>query len=568
MKSRNVFIALLGVMWMVGCDGAESGEPIASAGKRPGVEESSAASDELQISGLRALPRMLRVDLIWDWQSDEAVYDVRRADDPDGPFELVENDLPMVHLYSDVLGEPGLTRHYQVRLRSVGGEPVAGEWSDAVSATTTAFETEGFLTEMQEAGFRYFYNFANPVSGLPLEGVKPVDSWGRDMVSAVSTGMSFFNLAVGIERGFISRDQGAERVQKMLRFLKDKVVRFKGAFPHWINGYTGEAIPFSAEDNGADLVETAIIAEGLVFAREYFSGEDPVEKSIRALADGLWRDIQWDEFIKEPGIENVMVWHWSPEHGFSDLPIVGFNESEIAYLLAIGSPTHPIDPVCYWDGWVGGNAQYFNPRVVEGIDGPISLQLASGYGIPMFVMHYSYLGLDPRELPLPEGTLFEEFERATLAQHDYARLNAHRFEGYDRYWGLTASLSPDGYRAHHPVHDDNGTISPTGAISSIAYQPEKVIRMIEEMYLTDGAELWGPFGFYDAFNPTRDWIATGYIGIDVGPIAPMIENYRTGKFWKAFMRAPEIRAAIESYLSDPGNTFIPHEADDEPIKER
>lgn len=560
MKSRNVVMVLSGLIWMMGCDGVKSSEPIGSTTESVVNEVNGAEPVDFQIAGLRALPRMLRVDLLWDWQTDGAVYDVRRAERPEGSFEVLENALPMVHLFSDVLGEADLTRYYQVRLQSIDGKPVEGEWSEVVSATTTPFEIEGFLTEMQEAGFRYFYDYANPVSGLPREGVKPEDSWEPNMVSAVSTGMSFFNLAVGIERGFISREEGAERVATMLGFLKDKAARFKGAFPHWLDGYTGEALPFSAKDDGADLVETAIIAQGLIFAREYFFGDNETEKSIRSMAEELWREIEWDAFIKDPGGENVMVWHWSPEHGFSDLPIVGFNEAEIAYLLGIGSPTHPIDPACYWDGWVGGNPRYFNPRVVEGVEGPISLQLTSGYGIPMFVMHYSYLGLDPRALRLPEGTLFEEFERATLAQHDYARMNAHRFKDYDRYWGLTASLDPDGYRAHHPVQDDNGTISPTGAISSIAYQPEKVVRMIEEMYLTDGAELWGPFGFYDAFNPSRDWIATAYIGIDVGPIAPMIENYRTGKLWRTFMRAPEIQAAIEAYLSDPGNEFIPKEA--------
>lgn len=508
------------------------------------------------ISNLKALPRMLRVDLVWEKKADHAVYEVRRAEKPEGPFETLENPLPMVNVFSDVLGESEITRYYQVRLSSVGNVSKDGEWSEVVSATTIPFEREGFLTEVQEAGFRYYFDYANLGSNLPQEGIKPVDSWGPNMVSAVSTGMYFFNIAVGIEREFITREEGVAHVTKALKFLSEKTERIYGAFPHWIDGYTGEVIPFSDTDNGADMVETAIIAKGLIFAREFFDGDDPQEKMIREISDRLWREIEWDKFIKEPGVENVMIWHWSPDHGFSDLPIVGFNESEIAYLLGIGSPTFPIDPTCYWEGWVGKNADYFNPRIVEGLEGPIKLQLTHDYGIPMFVMHYSYLGLDPRKLPLPEGNLFEEFEQLTLANHDYCRMNSHRYKGYDRYWGLTASLDPDGYRAHHPIHDDNGTISPTGAISSIAYQPEKVILMMEEMYLKEGGKLWGPFGFYDAFNPTRDWVATAYIGIDVGPIAPMIENHRSGKLWEVFMKAPEINKAIDAYLEHPGNTMI------------
>jgi hypothetical protein len=183
---------------------------------------------------------------------------------------------------------------------------------------------------------------------------------------------------------------------------------------------------------------------------------------------------------------------------------------------------------------------------VKGVEGNIPLLLTHGYGLPMFVMHYSYLGLDPKSVPLPNGNLFEEFEKQTLANHDYCKLNPRGYKGYGKFWGLTASLNPDGYLAHEPGENDNGTITPTAAISSIAYQPEKVIRLIEELYLAKGETLWGPFGFYDAFNPTRDWVGTGYIGIDVGPIAPMIENHRTGKLWETFMRAPEIRAALDA----------------------
>jgi hypothetical protein len=500
---------------------------------------------------VEALPRMLRVDLVWPNQGEGLHYEVQRADSPNGPFETLKHITPTVHLFSDYLGEAAITRSYRVRsINPASGD--TGDWSEVASASSTPFEREGFLTEVQEAGFRYFYNYAYPGSHLPREGIKAKDSWDPTAMSAVSTGMYFFNIVVGIERGFITREQGAAHAKVLLDFLNGPTERFYGAFPHWIDGKTGKVRPFSSKDNGADMVETAIIAQGLIFAREYFDGYSVVENSIRQTSDSLWKAIEWDKFIQNPGTdEQVMIWHWTPEHGFSDLPIVGFNEAEICYILGVGSPTFPIAPEVYWDGWVAKNPEYYNPRTVEGLNGPIELKLTWDYGIPMFVMHYSYLGLDPRSVPLQDGNLFDEFTRLTLANHDYAKLNADKFKGYDKYWGLTASLDPNGYRAHHPIHDDNGTISPTGALCSMPYLPKQVIDMMCELYLEKGDTLWGPFGFYDAFNPTLDWVADGYIGIDVGPIAPMIENYRSGKLWYTFMQAPEVHEAIEKIWSHP-----------------
>ncbi|NQY32582.1 MAG: beta-glucosidase [Coraliomargarita sp.] len=499
---------------------------------------------------LEAFPRMLRVDLIWNNVGEGFRYEVQRAPKPNGTFKQVKHITPTVHLFSDYVGKAGVTHYYRVRAIDPKTQ-AASKWSKVVSATTTIFDREEFLTEVQEAGFRYFYNYAYPGSNLPREGIKSEDSWDPEAMSAVSTGMYFFNIAVGIERGFITREEGTAHVADLLRFLDEKTEKFYGAFPHWIDGKTGKVRPFSPTDNGADMVETGIIAEGLIFAREYFDEDNVVEKDIRARADKMWKAIEWDKFIRNPGSENVMIWHWTPQHGFSDLRITGFNEAEICYILGVASTTFPISPEVYWDGWVGGNSAYYNPRQVEAIDGPIDLLLTWDYGIPMFVMHYSYMGLDPRKVPLQDGRLFDEFVRLTQANHDYAQLNPKGFKGYGKYWGLTASLNPDGYSAHHPVHDDNGTITPTGALSSIAYLPEEVIDFMCELYLNEGEKLWGPFGFYDAFNPSRDWYAEGYIGIDVGPIAPMIENYRSGKLWEAFMRAPEIDEALQKIWSHP-----------------
>lgn len=517
----------------------------------PCINSSYAKPSVKKTIELEALPRMLRVDLIWPNMGEGLHYDVERAQKKNGPFSRLEHITPTVHLFSDYIGEAGITYYYRVRcFNPTNG--LTSAWSTTASATSSEFECEDFLTEVQEAGFRYFYNYAYPGSHLPREGIKAKNSWHPKLMSVVSTGMYFFNIAVGIERGFISRAEGAAHVEILLNFLHERVERFYGAYPHWIDGASGKVRPFSSTDNGADLVESGIVAEGLIFAREYFSQDNTTESNIRKVSDKLWKEIQWDKFIQNPQTpDHVLIWHWSPDHGFSDLPIVGFNEAEICYILGAGSPTFAIDPEIYWDGWVAKNTDYYNSRTVEGVNGPIDLLLNHEYGIPMFVMHYSYLGLDPHKIPLKDGNLFDEFTKLTLANHDYAQLNPNGFEGYGKYWGLTASLGPDGYSAHEPVHNDDGTIAPTGAISSIAYLPEPVIDMISELYLNKGDELWGPFGFYDSFNVSRNWNAQGYIGIDVGSIAPMIENYRTGKLWDTFMKAPEVISAIQKIWSHP-----------------
>jgi hypothetical protein len=491
-------------------------------------------------AALEALPRMLRVDLIWEQVDGAHRYEVQRSDSAEGPFETLNNPIPSLFLFADYIGKAGKTYHYRMRADE-------GEWSNIATATTQPYDRDGFLTEVQEAGFRYFYNFAHPTSHLPREGIKAKDSWTMDTISGVSTGMYFFNMAVGIERGFVTRKEAVQHTSIAIKFLAEEADRFQGAFPHWINGQTGKVIPFSNNDNGADMVETAILAKGLIFAREYFNGSNPDEACIRETADSLWKAIQWNKFIHN----EVMVWHWSPNYGFSNLPIVGFNEAEIAYILGVGSPTYSISPHVYWNGWVGKNVNYYNPRMVPGVKSTIHLQLGHDYGLPMFLMHYSYMGLDPKQVPMPNTTLFEVFEQLTLANHDYCKLNTGRFAGYDKFWGLTASLDPDGYKAHEPMHVDNGTISPTAALASMPYQPELVIDMMETMYLQYGEMLWGPFGFYDAFNFSRNWVADGYIGIDVGPIGPMIENHRSGRLWKTFMRAPEINQAIQKIWCDP-----------------
>ncbi len=406
----------------------------------------------------------------------------------------------------------------------------------AGSVPSPAAEVEAALTEVQQAGVRYFWDFGHPVSGLAREG----SNRNPDLCAIGATGMGFFNLIVGVERGFVPRAEAVERLRATLVFLTEEAERFHGAFPHWINGTTGKTIPFSKYDDGADLVETAYLAQGLLALREYFDGIGPAEMRLRDLADRLWREIEWDWFARRTDRGPCLLWHWSPNHQWKkNLPIRGFNECHIVYLLALSSPTHAVEPEYYWEGW--HNPGFGRKREQFGIP----LSLGRGVGPPLFWTHYSYLGLDPRVLSHDGRTYFEHFRDLCRVQVRYARSRSRDFKGYDALWGLTASLGPDGYAAFAPGPRDNGTLAPTAALSSLPYAPKQSIACLRELQRNHREKLWGPYGFRDAFNLTRDWVAPGYLGIDVGPIAPMIENHRSGLCWRTFMKAPEIATGLK-----------------------
>ncbi|MGD0088389.1 MAG: glucoamylase family protein [Planctomycetota bacterium] len=487
---------------------------------------------------VRVLSRHLRVDLLWI-SAPSLRYEVQRANAPEGPFEMLTSVLPSIPVHSDFLGRDDGEYYYRVRsLRALSKKepPVYSAWSGVLKGRPARADAEGLLTEVQEASFRYFYDCGHPVSGLAFEGLER----GPDLCSIGATGMGLFTLAVGIERGFVTRQAGAQRILKIFSFLQEKVERFYGAFPHWPNGTTGKVIPFGPDDDGADLVETAFLAEGLLFLREYFAGGDSVETEIRKRADTLWREIEWDWFAKEDQRGAILLWHWSPVHGFKkNMPVRGFNECQIVYLLALASPTHAVDPKFYWSGWE--HARYAQKRIEFGI----TLQLHHGLGPPLFFTHYSYLGFDPRALEYQGRSYFDHFRDFALVQIKYAESKRDTFAGYGPLWGLTASYNPDGYKAHAPGSQDDGTIAPTAALASMPYVPEQSRACLTEMYEKHGRRLWGPFGFYDAFDFSKNWVAGGYLGIDVGSIAPMMENSRTGFCWKTFMKAPEIQPVIK-----------------------
>ncbi|MBT3287265.1 MAG: beta-glucosidase [Victivallales bacterium] len=484
---------------------------------------------------LRAAGHHLRIDLMWRAE-DAQCFEIWRADRATGPFQLIR-ERHFLSVFTDFIGRDGITHHYRVRPVAAGEATLP--FSETVAGTSQAEDDEAFLTGVQEAGIRYFYDFAHPISGLAREwGYNDARPHARTICAIGATGMGMLNLVVGLERGVLPAKGTKALVLKMLRFLDEDTERFDGAFSHWMDGNSGKALPF-AKIGGADIVETAFLMQGILVLREYFTDGDAVSREIRQRADALWRAVEWDKFA-DP--RQRLYWHWPVPEGKHGMRITGSNEGHLPYLLAVASPSHPAPPEVYHSGWVGTH-QVLNKRYYD-----VPLEVGRPHGFPLFWTHYSYLGFDPRGIrDRHVADYFEHHRRVARIHYLYALDNPKKFKGYGaECWGLTSSSGPKGYGGWTPVRHDNGTIAPTAALSSMPYAPVEALAMLKGLYRDQGGELWREFGFMDAFNPTENWVAPLWIGIDVGPIAPMIENHRTGLCWRLFMQAPEVRKAIRT----------------------
>jgi hypothetical protein len=392
------------------------------------------------------------------------------------------------------------------------------------------------LTLVEQQTLKYFYDFGHPVSGLARER----NSSG-DVVTTGGSGFGIMALIVGIQRNFITRAQGLSRMDTIVNFLSTKAQRFHGAFPHWMNGITGAVVPFSPNDNGADLVETSYMMQGLLTARQFFNGSDPDETTLRTNINGLWSAVEWNWF-RQNG-QNVLYWHWSPAFNFIiNQPINGWDEAMIVYALAASSPvdSNRIPKIVYDNGWaLNGNIK--NGNTYFGI----KLPLGEPYGGPLFFAHYSFLGINPNNLTDTYADYWQQNQNHSLINFNYCVTNPANYNGYSNAcWGLTASDEQNGYSAHSPTNDD-GVISPTAAISSLPYTPVESMNALRLFYYKLGDKIWGQYGFKDAFNLTNIWFADSYLAIDQGPEIIMIENYRTGLLWNLFMSCPEIKTGMK-----------------------
>lgn len=404
------------------------------------------------------------------------------------------------------------------------------------------------LDIVQKQTFQYFWDGAEPTSGLARERFHADNIYPENDKSTVTSGGAGFgvmSILVGIERKFISKTEGRERLEKIVHFL-ETADRFHGAWPHWWNGETGKVKPFSPNDDGADLVETSYMVQGLLCARQYYKDGDSTEKKLAQRIDKLWKDVEYDWFRNG---KNVLFWHWSPGKGWKmNFQVHGYNECLIMYILGVSSPTHGVPVEVYNEGWAENGFIKFDTSFYGY---KLQLRRQGGantvMGASLFWSQYSYLGLDPHGLKDQYADYWKENVNQSMINYTWCVTNPKKYKGYGaNNWGLTASYSIDGYAAHAPGNEnDLSVISPTAALSSFPYTPTQSMAAMKHWYYDMKDKLWGPYGFYDAFSEKANWYLPRYLAIDQGPAVVMMENYRSGLLWKLFMSCPEIQQGLK-----------------------
>lgn len=394
------------------------------------------------------------------------------------------------------------------------------------------------LDKIQQQTFKYFWDFGHPVSGMARER----NSSG-ETVTTGGTGFGIMAIVTAVNRGFITRTEGRDRVLKITNFLTTNCTRYHGAFAHWVNGTSGATIPFSANDNGGDLVETSLLMQGLITARQYFSLADITETDLRNKINALWYGVEWNWYRQNN--QNVLYWHWSPDKAFIiNQQISGWDEAMIVYVLAASDTVtvNRIPKIVYDNGWARNGAIKNN-----GVFFGYQLPLGPDQGGPLFFAHFSFLGINPNGLNDAYANYTTQVTNHTKINYEYCKANPKNWYGYSNLcWGLTASDIPNGYDANAPGSKDIGVITPTAAISSMPYTPTESMNALKFFYYKLGDKMWGEYGFYDAFKLSDPWFATSTLAIDQGPIIVMIENYRSGLLWNLFTGAPEIKAGMKA----------------------
>jgi hypothetical protein len=425
-------------------------------------------------SNLRATGYDRHVEIEWNAMDSPGLarYVVYRSLD-DKHFLPVGIQVPGIHRFEDFLGKSGV--HAQYKVSASGWDYQQSAFSNVAGASTRQLSDDDLLTMVQRACFLYYWEGADPYSGMARENI-PGD---ERIVATGASGFGIMALMVGVHRGFITREQGVQRLTKIVNFV-EHAQRYHGAWSHYMDGNTGRTMPvFGMFDDGGDLVETAFLMEGLLAARQYFHGPAPGEQSLYHRITRLWETVEWDWYRQTPD-SDFLYWHWSPQWAFHiHHPLIGFNEVMITYLLGIASPTHAVPARLYYSGWAGQSEQAIRYR--EGWSGStdgdhyanghtyygIKLDVGVGSGGPLFFTHYSFMGFDPHSLhDRFTRSYFDNNRNIALINHAYSIANPKQFAGYGaNAWGLTASDGPNGYMAQAPDEaDDFGTITPTGAL--------------------------------------------------------------------------------------------------------
>lgn len=500
------------------------------------------------------------IDLAWDASPDADVvsYRIYRSADRK-EFEPLGTQPGYMPRFVDFVGGPG--KEFTYKVSAIDCENNESPPSEIAAAKTRSFTDDELLDMVQRGCFRYYWEAANPESGLALE-VLPGDD---DLIALGGSGFGIIAQVVATERGFIARDESAARLLKIVRFL-DKADRFHGAWPHFLHGDTGKVWPlFGKYDNGGDLVETAFLIQGLLTARQYFDRDTAEERELQETITRMWREVEWDWYRKTAD-GDVLYWHWSPDHAWHiSHPLVGWNETMIAYLLAIASPTHAAPASLYHTGWAGQSPlavdyrqgwsrtthgdHYTNGNTYYGH----KLDVGCGTGGDLFFAQFSYLGFDPRNKRDKYANYFQNNRQLALINRAYCVDNPRGYKGYGPdCWGLSAGIRNGGGKPQ--PRSDNGTICTSAAIGCMPYTPEESMAVLRHLYRDLGDKVWGVYGFHDGFNETENWFDECYMGLNQAQIVVGIENHRTGLPWKLFMTNPEIQPMLDAIGFEPDDS--------------
>lgn len=503
-------------------------------------------------TGLSALGHERHFDLAWSAGAEEDLlgYRVYRSIEGSDGWAPVQTRPGSMQRCVDFVDGPDVSASYRVTALDLNGNESAP--SEVAGGSTRAYDDEQLLTMVQRGCFRYYWDAAHPSAGMAIE----ILPGNKNLVALGGSGFGVTALVVGAERGFAPREQVAERMVKIVRFLK-QADRFHGVWPHFLDGQTGRVNPFFGKyDNGGDLVETAFMMQGLLAARSYFDRDTPAEREIRDTVTELWNTVEWDWYRRTPD-SPVLYWHWSPDHAWHiQHPLIGWNETMIIYLLAIASPTHPVPAEMFHTGFAGQSPEavayrrnwsrttdgdhYVNGKSYYGY----KVDVGCGNGGELFFNQFSFLGFDPRGKRDRYANYFRNNRNIALISQAYSIDNPRGHKGYGAdCWGRSAGINSGGGRAQ--PRDDNGTICCSAALGVFPFTPKESMAALKHFYRDLGPKVWGVYGFHDGFNETQDWFDECYMGLNQAQIVTMIENHRTGLVWKHFMANPEIGPALE-----------------------
>lgn len=484
---------------------------------------------------------------------------------------------PLVTLLAAVLALAGfiVPAHAPVRAGDVSVELPDPPSVNTGRADAPRLDDESLLEDLSERTFRFFWETANPENGLVP------DRWPSGSFSSIAAvGFGLTAYPIGVERGYITREQARERTLVTLRFFANAPqgpepegkAGHKGFFYHFLDMQTGTRYAHSE----LSTVDTALLLGGVLFAQSYFTEDHPQEARIRKLAEEIYTRVDWP--WAQAGVGGITL-GWRPETGFHAMDWRGYNEAMIVYLLALAAPEHSLDRDA-WEAWT----ERYNDHWGEYYDQEY-LMFSPGFGHQYTHIWVDFRGIQDQYMRVRGLDYFENSRRAAYAQYAYAQENPLGWKGYgDGVWGLSASDGPvqavlvyngeerqfRGYAArgigypdsHATLGNsyDDGTIAPTAAAGSIVFAPELAIQAIREMRVRYGKHIYSKYGFLDSFNPsfTYDveikrgqvidgfgWVADDYLGIDQGPILIMTENYRSGFVWDVMRQNPHIRDGLE-----------------------